>query len=380
MEPSLAAGAEDDNPLADTRILGTDGAALRLQSVTTRVTGYNQFGSGYESKAGPLSGPGSERTMVFEPQAEIVVTQGDRLTHRLWIPVDIVTAASPNSFEPAPDVVSGASRHLGSGTLQWTSDYHRTVASHVTMTSGVHLENPFRSWNAGLGASRAFADEDTVVSGSVVGIFDWFDRFLVTGARDGRTERSTTMGSLGLTQVLSPTTVVNLNYGLTVQIGQLGNTWNAVPLANGERGSELLPSERVRHAAVGRLAQFLPWNGALRLYYRFYADDWGIVAHSIEGQLMQRLTPALYVGASYRFHTQVGPSFFTTLAPLTSSLRTADSDLATLQSQTVGAKVVGDVPTRGLARTLHWELEYDRYVRTNDLRMDIVTCAIGLRF
>ena len=95
---------------------------------------------------------------------------------------------------------------------------------------------------------------------------------------------------------------------------------------------------------------------------------------------MQRLTPALYVGVSYRFHTQVGPSFFTTLAPLTSSLRTADSDLATLQSQTVGAKVVGDVPTRGLARTLHWELEYDRYVRTNDLRMDIMTCAIGLRF
>ena len=229
--------------------------------------------------------------------------------------------------------------------------------------------------------SQAFADQNTVVSGAVVGILDWFDQFLVNGRREGRVERSTTMGSAGITQVLSPTTVANVNYGVTVQLGELGNTWNAVPLANDTRGPELLPTERVRHAVVGRLAQFLPWNGALRLYYRFYDDTWGIVAHSMEGQLTQRLTPTFYVGGFYRFHTQTGPPFFTTFAPLDATLRTADSDLAPLQSRTVGGKAVGDVPFgAGAIRSLHYELEYDRYVRTNDLRMDILTCSIGMHF
>jgi len=153
-----------------------------------------------------------------------------------------------------------------------------------------------------------------------------------------------------------------------------------VPLANGERGPELLPSERIRHAVVGRMAQFLPWNGAVRLHYRLYVDDWGILAHSIEGRLLQRLSPRVYIGALYRFHTQTAPSFFTTRASVDAPLRVADSDLAPLDSHTIGAKLVGDTPVSGMAQSLHYEVGYDRYFRTNDLRMDIVTCSIGLRF
>jgi uncharacterized protein DUF3570 len=370
----LSAGSTDND------ILAPADARVRIESITTRITGYDQFGTGYQSKAGPISGPGSERLTVFEPQLEIVATQGDRVTHRLWVPVDMVTAASPHSYQPTPDVTSGASRKLEGGTVQWTTTYKVERASQIAVTSGLHLENPFRSWNGGLSGSRALADQNTVVSGSVVGILDWFDRFYINGVRDGRTERSTTMASVGITQVLTPTTVAHLSYGLTVQEGELGNTWNVVPLANGDRGPELLPISRTRHALVARASQFLPWNGALRLYYRFYADDWGISAHSMEGQLMQRLTPTLYVGALYRFHTQTQPFFFTTLAPAGSTLQVADSDLARLQSQTIGGKVVGDVPVHGLARALHYEVEYDRYFRTNDLQVDIVSCALGLRF
>jgi hypothetical protein len=369
-----------DSTVADAQVLGGADDRLQVESVTARVTGYNQYGAGYQSKAGPVLGPGSERLLVFEPQAEIVASQGDRITHRVWVPIDVVTAASPHSYQPVPDVTSGASRKLEGGTLQWTTAYKTDPTSHVAVTSGLHIENPFRSWNAGLSGSRALADQNTVVSGSVLGILDWFDRFFITGVRNGRAERSTTMASLGMTQVLTPTTVVNVNYGLTLQVGELGNTWNVVPLMNGERGPELLPDTRTRHALVARMSQFLPWNGALRLYYRFYADDWGIVAHSMEGQIMQRLTQTLYVGALYRFHTQTGPFFFTTLAPLDATLRVADSDLAPLQSQTIGGKLVADVPMRGWARVLHFELEYDRYVRSNDLQMDIVSWALGFRF
>jgi hypothetical protein len=369
-----------DGSLSDAEVLGDSSLRLRIDSISTRVTAFNQYGSGYQSKSGPLLGPGSERLTVFEPQTEVVATQGDRLTHRIWVPIDVISSASPNSLPKPVDIISGASRHNVAGTIEWTTIYKVDPGSSLTMNSGLHLESPFRSWNGGIGASRAFADQNTVLAANLVGIFDWFDRFYVSGRRNGRTERSSTSGSVSVTQVLTPTTVVNVNYGLTVQEGELGNTWNAVPLASGVRGPELLPSERVRHALVGRMSQSLPWNGALRLYDRFYADDWGIVANSAEGQILQRLTPALYVGTLYRFHTQTGPFFFTTRATSDATLRVADSDLGALQSHTLGAKIVGDVAVRGVARALHYELEYDRYFRTNDLRTDIVTCALGLRF
>ena len=379
--PSRALADDAGASLTDDRILDakdeTMGSALRVQSVMTRVTGFDQFGHGFQAQGGPTPiSPGSERLTVFEPQAEIVATQGDRITHRVWIPVDVVTNASPD----AVDVVSAASRHVEAGAIDWTTTYRATRTIDLTMRNGLHLENPFRSFDSGMAVRRSFADEATVVSVGALAVFDWFDRFNIHGDRNGRTDRRGTTGSLGFTQVLTPTTVASINYGFTVQNGTLGNTWNSVPLATGGRGPELLPIERMRHALVARAVQWLPWNGAMRLYYRLYADDWGIVAHSVEAQLMQRLTPELYVGGYYRFHTQTGASFFTTLAPLDATLRVADSDLAPLDSETIGGKIVLDFPLRGDIRALHLELACERYFRTNDLQMNIVSWATGFRF
>jgi hypothetical protein len=368
-----------DDAVPTDRILDTSSLTLRVQSVAMHVTAFDQYGHGYQSQAGPVLGPGSERASILEPQLEVVATQGALVTHRLWVPVDFVTAASPHSIAP-PDVMSGASQKVVGGTIDWTTSYRANRATELSMRSGIHLEEPLRSWNSGLGVRRSFADEATVVSASVIETFDWFDRFDIEGKRHGHTERTGSTASIGVTQVLTPTTQANVNYGITVLAGTLGNTWNSVPLVTQSRGAELLPSERVRHAVVGRASQFLPWNGALRLYYRFYADDWGIVAHSVEGQLMQRLFPFLYVKALYRYHTQTGPNFFTILASASDDLRVADSDLAPLNSQTVGGRVVVDFPLALGLRALHWEAGYERYVRSNDLRINIVTWEAGFLF
>lgn len=374
--PPTSLGTRSPAALSDTDVLEAIDERLRIESVMTRITSFDQFGHGFQAQGGPLLGPGSERATILEPQLEIIASQGDRLRHRIWVPVDVVTNASADAI----DVVSGASRHVQAGSLDWASTYRLDPSSDATMTGGVHLEEPFRSWNVGLGASHSFADGGTVVSGNVLEVFDWFDAFDIHGGRHGRTDRSSTTASVGVTQIVTPEMVVNVNYGLTVQRGELGNTWNSVPLTDGTRGPEVLPVERVRQAAVFRAAQYLPWDGALHLYYRFYTDDWGLTAHSMEGELMQRLSSQLYVGALYRFHTQTGASFFTTLANPNGSLRTADSDLAPFDAQTVGGKVVLDLPAGPTVPALHFEAGYERYWRTNDLRTNILTWATGYRF
>jgi hypothetical protein len=375
--------------LSDTEILGVKDDALRIVSTSMRVTAFEQQGSGYQSKNGPLGGPGSERVTVLEPQLEIVATQGERVTHRLWVPLDVVSAASPDGMKRydsnPPDMPAGASRHVGSGSIDWMTTYKVDARTSVFMRSGFHLEDPFRSYNAALGATRSFADDNTTIAVSINEVFDWFDRFDIEGNRHGRAVRNSINGNLGVTQLLSPTTVVHADYGLTLQQGELGNTWNAVPFAPvdgvSSYGPEVLPDIRLRHALLGKIAQSLPWNGALKGSYRFYADDWGIVAHTLEAQLYQRILPTLWVRASYRFHHQSGASFFTIAAPAddTTQLRTADSDLQTLDAHTLGFKVGMDFRDRRL-QISHIDAGYERYFRTNDLQVNIVTCAISFRF
>ncbi len=365
--------------ISDEEIL--DQAPLfHIESARVRYSHYDQEGHGYQSQAGPS--PGSEALTVEQPQLEIVANQGSKFTHRLWVPIDVITQASADAIDgwPPPDAVTQASHTSVAGSLDLTTTYHQDRKTDIFFRAAFHIEPPFRSWILGVGGARQFADGNTVVSASVNQVFDWLDRFTITGVRLGRAERSTTNGNISVTQLLTPTTVGHLDYGFTVQVGELGNTWNAVPLDNGTLGDERLPKLRHRHSFVGRIAQALPWRGAIKGFYRFYVDNWGVLAHSFEVQLYQRLGPYFYLRGNYRVHYQNGVSFFSIDAPVDAPLRTADSDLAQFTAQTVGIMGAIDLRFARKVRDLHVDLGYERYFRTNDLRVNIYSCAVGFRF
>jgi hypothetical protein len=368
--------AAGDDSLSDAEILGPP-SGMTVQSLRLRLSYYDQQGRGYQSQAQRANdaGPGSEALLVEQPQLELVATQG-RLTHRLWLPVDIVTAASADAL----DVMSSASRKNEAGSFDLTTTYHANAATEGSLRAAVHFEEPFRSFQMGAGGSHSFAEDNTVVSASVNQALDEFDRFDIHGTRIGRVYRSSTNANLGLTQLLSQTTIGYLGYGGTIQAGELSNTWNAVPLSNGKLGREYLPRTRQRHALVGRVAQALPWDGALHGAYRFYTDSWQIRAHTLESNLYQRLSRAFYLRLTYRFHSQTAPAFWSTAAEPRASFRSADSDLADLRAHTLGAGAAMDLADLGGVRELHIDLGYDRYFRSNDLRVNIYTCGVGFRF
>ncbi len=363
-----------------------------IESVRVRYTQFAQTGLGYQSAAGPAGPPGqpgppgSEWLRVEQPQAEVTARLGERVTVRLWLPVDVVTAASPDHSRygkpyDAVDAVTTASRSTLSSTLDTFTSYRWDRATDLTMRAGFHIEEPFESWIVGLGAARSFAEDNTVVGVSANQILDWFDRFDLDGDRHGRATRSTTNLNVDVTQVLSPTTLANLAYGGTLQAGELGNTWQSVMLADGARGEERLPGRRLRHAATARVAQWLPWQGALTLSHRVYLDSWGIAAHSTEATLAQRVVTGVVVRANYRFHWQTAPGFFTIAAdPLATGFRTSDSDLGPFHAQTFGGAVLVDLPLARRTRDLHVDIGYERYLRSDNLRVDVTTCALGLRF
>jgi hypothetical protein len=350
-----------------------------IESLRVRYTHLDQEGRGYQSQAERvlLSEPGSEQMSLEQPQLEVVAKQG-RFTHRVWIPVDVVTAASPD----AVDAVSTASRTNEAGTIDITHSYQIDRTRAVGLRYAFHIEEPFRSWQLGASYKQSFADDNTTLAASLNQVFDWFDRFDVTGARRGRAYRSSTNGNLSLTQLLSPTTVGWLTYGFTVQNGELSNTWNAVVTTEQGRfvlAREYLPELRHRHAFAGRLVQALPWAGVLKGGYRFYVDDWGILAHTLDLALYQRITRYVYLRGNYRFHHQSAAWFFTT-GVAGEAPRTSDSDLAEFDAQTFGGLVGVGVPAGRRIQNLHLDFGYERYIRTNGLFVNIYTCSVAFRF
>src|SRR5258708_1606791 len=59
-------------------ILGHRRGGIRVESVMTRVTAFEQDGHGFQSQVGPLLGPGSEHATILEPVVEVVASQGER--------------------------------------------------------------------------------------------------------------------------------------------------------------------------------------------------------------------------------------------------------------------------------------------------------------
>jgi hypothetical protein len=361
--------------LADSGVLERP-RGFHIESARLRFTWFDQSGHGFQSLAGgPALGPGTEELWVAQPQLEIVARQGENITHRLWVPVDVISAASPDAI----DVTSSSSRYQEAGSIDIASTYKVTKVDEISTRFAVHLEENFRSWSLGGGWTRHMADDNAVFQASLNQTFDWLDAYLLGGANREREGRSTTNLNLSFTQILSPTTVGHLNYGLTVQTGELGNTWNTIPLADLSRGQENLPRLRHRHAFVGRIVQALPWKASLKLSYRFYIDSWGAMASTIETFLYQRFTRYLYARVTYRAHIQKGVDFWTELAPLGDGYRTADSDLQSFTAHTFGAKLALDLPLKRL-KSFGLDFAYERYMRSNDLVVNVYSSSVGWQF
>lgn len=356
----------------------TAAADPQLDTFEVQLGVFDQDGRGYQAKGAPAGRPGSEAATIVEPILRVVLRDGDAWTHDAVVDVDVVTAASPD----AVDTVSSASRVNTAVGVDVTS---RHLPSGVALRYGAHIEEPLRSFSLGAAYARGFAEENTQLSASLRATLDLPDLDRYDASEGDVLHRETLNANLGVSQIVSPTTRVDAGYGVTVQVGTLQTTWNSVPLMGGGRVGELFPHRRVRHAFTAGVAQIVPPTGTTgRASYRFYVDDFGLSAHTLQLWLYQRLGPWLSVRAGYRYHTQSGVDFYTELAPADIDMapRTADSDLAPLTSRHVEGKVRLDAERAGLT----WlgrsviDLSLSRYSRDNGLSSMMVLLGWGRRF
>jgi hypothetical protein len=341
------------------------GALLALALVATSARGEDRVtvrGAYYREPS----------TKVVQPMIEVTkdLPQGfDVAAHGL---VDAITSPSVLTGVMGDNIFTEHRKEVG---LQVGKTFDRT---HVGLSYRQSREPDYISHAVGLQTAQGIWENSGTVSLSLAYSHDTVGPFL---------NHTLEVGFAGLSyeQALSPLLVAQVGYELSYLNGYLCN-----PYDNDARGRANCPKQRVRHAAVARVARFFPSvRAGVQLHYRLYYDQWwdpkpdpwGMVAHTVEGRIYQDVGQNLELRISYRYHTQ-GWALFAYCSrdpsraadpdcgPEITVFHTGDEKFGPLHTHLAELKLTWEA--RALARTpvLAWfalgsfEVSYGRYFQT----------------
>ena len=362
---------------------GEDKQGWTLEQIQFRMSTLDQRGKGFQSQASVANEAGSENTIVFQPMVRLVLHQSDNIQHDIVLPVDIISAASPD----AVDVIAGASRVQESAGVDTQTRYHATENLRFMVRYGFSIEENLGSIFGGFQSQHDFADDNTTVSFSGNVIHDFFANYRRDGTRfPGKVRRNTFNANVTFRQLLSPTTIVSGSYGATYQRGFLASSFNSAPIDGGGRYKEKFPNDRLRHALGVGIAQHVPvTRTTIKGRYRLYYDDFSITGHTANLEAYQYLGNHFLALGSYRFHRQSHASFYADSFPRNlppDQPRTSDSDLDQFIANEIGAKLsyYTAPPQQTWSSNHEIHVGYRYYTRTNGLRIHIVSFGYGKTF
>jgi hypothetical protein len=277
-------------------------------------------------------------TRVAQPMLDGRFELGENGELRGHALVDSITSASV-AAGAAGDAFSENRFEMGASYL------HRLGRARLGGGLRVSSEPDYQSGFGHLRGELELAERNTVLALYLAGGRDAVSN---EGAQDQMSAPVegvlwTAVGSLSVTQVLSPVLVGQLTYDIARLDGFQENPYRAVP-AGGDLEPERVPSERTRHAGQAALRGFVtPTRSTVVGAYRLYADDWGLVGHTPEVRLIQEIVPLLGVHLRYRFHRQNAADFYQdsyrTADPTLEPYLTDDAKLDRLTTHTVGGKI-----------------------------------------
>lgn len=193
--------------------------------------------------------------------------------------------------------------------------------------------------------------------------------------------RNSYSGSLSYSQIINQRLQIMFIADFISQQGYLGLPFHRVYFPGVTLPSvENLPDTRMKIPLGFRANYFLGDKVVLRSFYRYYHDDWGLSAHSIQLESSIKFTPFLSVTPFYRYYTQTAVDYFAAykVHAATDQYYTSNYDLSKFNSNFYGAGF-RITPPKGVFGMRHMnalELRYGHYTRTNGMKSDIITLSL----
>lgn len=246
-------------------------------------------------------------------------------------------------------IMSGASIDDNRTDLLATLAHYRDDGK-TSASVGYSREKDFEALNAGVEREQLSADRLTTYSGGIGFSLDEIEPEQEDGINRVLAEDKWSVnGFVAIAKVLSPVWQVQGGLFAALHDGFLSDPYKA---------RDIRPDERQAWGFTARSRYFLkPVNAALHADYRFFSDDWGIEAHTVELAWHQSLGDNLRVVPQLRYYSQSQADFYVNSDdPANTGYQSSDYRLSPFGALTYGLSVI--LQQADYRITLHGE-QYD---------------------
>ena len=323
---------------------------------------------------------GSDGVTVVSPEGDVHADLDDRSQVALHYGVDAVSAASFNYAkskthlaDPARmvgdcktchnpvDAISGASLNYRDTRQELGVTFIRHWGETDLKPSYIHSqEDDYTSQTVGMSVAQNLFSRDTNLE---LGYRHGDNQIQPVWDKARVEEMGTDTATLALTQVLGRLSELRLNAELSDLRGFLSNPYSFVQVGNltTQPAAESEPDERLQSVLGAAFKQSLGWDSSAELDYRYYGDDWGVTAGTVQGQVDKQWGP-FTVDAGWRHYSQSQAWFFRNFYAQPRAYMSRDLKLAAFSD---------DLFSLGLRGSLgeDWDLDmsYSHYLRRDGL-------------
>ena len=240
---------------------------------------------------------------------------------------------------------------LGERTRGIFSAHTSNEYDYTSMGAAAVLSRDYNMRNTTLTLGASYnSDEVDPVGGIPVGLTN-MPQFPAVKATEGQSDDKTVSELLlGVTQVVSRRTLMQLNYSFGSDSGYLTDPYKLLSVVDGTSGElnsdlnnqyryEKRPDARDRHAVFWKTVHQLK-EDVIHVSYRYYWDDWDINSHTLDFRYRHELGSQHYLEPHLRYYTQTEAEFYrhSLIAGENVEYATADYRLGEMTTTTVGLK------------------------------------------
>lgn len=339
-------------------------------------------------------GIGTENLQVYAAQFSIDNHRDSIHTFHMDTGLDIISSASTDNID---FVKSSASKV--DGRTHVNVGYSRLFKQHgitAGMQGGLSFESDYLSWGLGFMFNKLNNAQTREFSVSFQTYFDdlrwgrlhkddtkelklvypvelrgtnWFDKY----------RRTSYNLEVGLFQVINRRMTFGVYPGISYQSGLLSTPFHRVYFTDDTERVENLPGSRLKIPIGLQLNTFIAGNWIVRTYYRFYWDDFGILAHTLNIESPLKLTSVFTLSPNLRIYSQTGADYFERYGKHDTSAEfyTSDYDLSSFTSFKPGLNLRYAPFLRRRGTTFNSvDLRYSFYSRSDGLKAHMVTLFI----
>ncbi|MET4104969.1 DUF3570 domain-containing protein [Hymenobacter sp. UYP22] len=333
-----------------------DGSGVPATPITTNIstaspgeTEVNILGSYYQqdgSHGAVQGGQGTEQLTDVTPTIilNIPLDTVSRLTANIG--ADFYASASTDRIDGIEGLYLStpsshdARYHVDLGYSRENKAKHRIIG----VGGGVSKEYDYFSVNVAASWAKSSRDGNRELSVAGQAFFDKAKLIYPTELRTGQmlvptdTRQSYNL-NLVYSQVISQRLQVAVSTELVYQNGLLSTPFHRVYFQGSSTPKvEQLPQRRFKYPVGLRVSYYASDLVQLRGFYRFYNDNFGITAHTLELEAPLKMTPFFVVYPFYRYHTQTAARYFAPYAQhsLTDEFYTSDYDLSEFSANKYG--------------------------------------------